>query len=236
MIPSAVSRRCAGTWGIWFLLAGIGLTRSAPGWAATARGCLWTLAELWISLIFTVILGTLGTFATGTRAAKVLDLGISRGLEVAAALPIVLACSILEATWGWRLPVAVALVVGLFNGLRCLRVVTVTRLSAPRPRRRTIPLLRRVTSIRHAWLTSAVDLIPELIVVEASIEFLGFCRSPVPGGIGQHLGVALSTRNTLGIASMSFIAVGLTVLARRLLQGRDPSTVAAAPGSAPDGA
>jgi hypothetical protein len=176
----------------------------------TLSAFAWTAIELMLAMFASGAISLVGLVATGNRAARGLDVAVSRALEVTAALPIVLACAVVVVTLAWRTAVAVAVVTGTLNGLRCLRLLTLARATAPG----RINMARRVASLRHALIASQSELLPQLLGLEAAIEYLGLLEKSDGGGLGKYVAAALLHRNSYEIWLYCLICTGLVLLSR----------------------
>ena len=190
-------------------LSGLGLSASMTSPLYALRVSAWTCVEFLISLLITTLIGIVAVLATNSRSVRLLDLAVSRGLEVTASLPIVLVCAVAVVTLGWRMPCAVALVTGALNGLTCLRTMTLGK-SGP---------IRRVPFARfeRALIASVSELVPQLVGLEAAVEFLGLLDFPWQGGLGKPLGTAVTTCNYTGIITWSLLCIGLSIATQQLL-------------------
>jgi hypothetical protein len=187
---------------------------TGPRYAITVSA--WTCVEIAVALLTTSLVGVGAIFATSRRSAHLVDLAVSRGLEMTAALPIVLVCAVAVVTFGWRMPYAVALVTGALNGLTCLRMVTLEKGKSPNT--------RSLVRFERALVASVSELVPQLVGLEAAIEFLGLFNLPWEGGIGKPLGTAVTNCNLAGILAWSLLCVGLSVGTQLLLHRRQSNS------------
>jgi len=198
-------------------VTGLCPTLFACGALRTAHVYAWTAFELVLSVLCSSLIGLASMATSGRRSARVVDMMVSRGIEVAAALPIVLACAVSVVAYGWRMPIAIGLVTGVLNGLRCLRLITMSRLKAPTERRRAVALSRQFASFRHAAVASVADIVPQVVGLEATLECLALFDTSWQGGLGKLLGLAITTRNISQIFACSTISMGLAVLTQQTL-------------------
>jgi ABC-type dipeptide/oligopeptide/nickel transport system permease subunit len=199
-------------------LLGLVLSRISSKFCSTLEASVWTMVEIAIALAIAVVMGLIAVFISHQRSVRLLDLAVSRGLEVTAALPIVLLCSVIVATFGWKMPFSVALVVGTLNGLMCLRMMTLGR--------RDVAMRAPFARFKRALQASINEMVPQLVGLEAAIVFLGMFDVTSQGGLGGALGMALMHNNYKDIIHLTFVCVGLSVGLHRLLhppKGTPPS-------------
>ncbi len=182
------------------------------GFMRVQAALAWTVLEIVVSVLATALLGSIGLFATGRRTTVILDLAVSRGLELAAALPLVLTCSVAVSVYRWALPFAVAIVIGTLNALHCIRVTTVARARSALERQTQLRWSRRLSSYRHAIVAAVSQVVPQVLGLEAAITYLGLLPRGDNFGVGQALGAAVVGAAQANIVAWSLVAVGLSLL------------------------
>lgn len=195
-------------------LLGLSLAAASSKLQLAFRASLWTLAELAVSLVITVLFGIVAVFVTHPRSLRLLDLTVSRGLEVTAALPLVLVCAVVVTAFGWRMPYAVALVVGALNGLMCLRMMSMGKSD--------VAVRAPYAHFKRAFTASVGGVVPQLVGLEAAVVFLRLFDFTPQGGLGQPLGTAVSDGNFAEISTWSLIIAGISVGAQQRLRRPTP--------------
>jgi hypothetical protein len=190
-------------------LLGLVLSNISSKFWPTLEASVWTVIEIVIAVSIAAAMGQVAVFISHQRSVRLLDLAVSRGLEVTAALPIVLLCAVIVATFGWKMPFSVALVVGTLNGLMCLRMMTLGR--------RDVAMRAPFARFKRALQASINEIVPQLVGLEAAVVFLGMFDVTCQGGLGGALGTALTRNNYKDITHLTFVCVGLSVGVQKLL-------------------
>jgi hypothetical protein len=191
------------------------------------RATLWMFAEIALALVVSISLALVATFVAAPRTLPFLDQVVSRGLELTAALPMVIACGVVAVIAPIPIPIAVAIVIGVLGGLRCMRVAA----SAPLDRS-TVGSTARVRrtfrlALSRSLLTVAPTVIEQIVGLEAAIAWLGLFDHGWQGGWGERLGQAARRGELARLAAWTLSAVGLSVALKLLSSGyADPRTAA----------
>ena len=191
----------------------------AVGFSAMSCATQWMVAETALSLVIAISLGLAATLVAGPRTLPYLDQVVSRGLELTAALPMVLACGVIAVIAPVPIPIAVATVIGVLGGLRCMRVAAsapLVRSAIGNPGR-----LRRTIrqALSRSLLTVAPTVIEQIVGLEAAIAWLGLFDQGWQGGWGERLGRAARYGELAHLAAWTLSAVGLSVALKVLSSG-----------------
>jgi hypothetical protein len=200
-----------GTLALTLTLVGLTLAATSRSIRFVLGVFAWTCVELLATLLVTTTVGLVVFLVRTHRSVRLLDLAVSRSLELTAALPIVLVCAVTVAVFGWRMPFAVALVVGTLNGLTCLRLLTLGKYRvASLPVNSSLKTAPYVEFV-HAVVASSSELVAQLVGLEAAVEYLSLFDTPWQGGVGKPLGTAVTSCNYYDIFIWSLIAIGLSI-------------------------
>jgi hypothetical protein len=189
------------------------------------RATLWMLTEATISLLVAVALGLVAALVARPRTLPYLNQIVSRGLELTAALPMVLACGVMTVIAPIPIPVAIAVVIGILGGLRCIRIAastapTSTKLEGSPPSRFGHTLRR---SVKRSLASVVPTVIEQIVGLEAAIAWLGLFDQAWTGGWGERLGQAARDGQLAHLATWTLATVGLSVGLKVLTwQGPDP--------------
>jgi hypothetical protein len=187
------------------------------GTSALANATLWTFTEVALSLFVTSVVALLSLVTEGPRTQPYLTQLASRGLEVTAALPMVLLCALVAVTLKTALPMVIAITIGVFGGLQCVRIVAASPLTQPGPsrrvRQRALLLLR---GMRGLVLPVASTIVEEIVGLEAAIAWIGLFDDRWDGGWGERLGTAARQGHLPALLAWTLLAVALSVGFKRL--------------------
>jgi hypothetical protein len=159
--------------------------------ATIARATLWTLAEVALSLVIASGIALFAVSTNGPRMQPFLAQLASRGIELVAALPLVLVGALLAVAAHAPLPIAIAITIGILIGLRCMRTVAVAPLTLYHdadPRR--LPVSRRLEATRVLLSQACRSVVEDVIGLEAAIAWLGLLDMAPKGGLGEQIGIA----------------------------------------------
>lgn len=206
-------------------VASAGMTLALISSKAQTLGVMlgWTVLEIVLSLLLTLLIAALSVLAVGRRSTTFLDLAVSRCLEAIAAIPVVLSCAVAADVTGWWIPVAVAWVTGILNGLSCLRhVLHHPRPLAPYEAPRTVLAILR-GRLQQSLKQATAVVVAQVVEIEAAIVFLGLAVSTRQGGLGQTLGTALTSGDPGALTAALLLAMGGTLLLRQAMRPLDQS-------------
>lgn len=189
------------------------------GTKTTALASAWLLVEVSLALALAAVLGIAAILAARPKTLAYLNQFVSRGIELVAALPLVLLCALIAVSTALPIPVAVGIVVGVLAGLRCIRVVATTA----SPGHERPPQGSNWTTMRQnvgRALRPAVPAVVEQVIgVEAALAWLGLLDRTWIGGWGERLGRAASDGAVTALVcwtlSTTALALGLKLLVWR---------------------
>lgn len=209
------------------LSSAIGLAAATPSFLVNPThhwmvASCWVLLELLIGFSISYLLGIVVAMATATGWDTWLDRSISRGLELVAALPLVLTAAVVVVLAATPIAVAVALVIGTLDGLRSARVIlgVIERQRTRKPPVQRVSGQRRELA-RRVSIAFLPTLFEQLIGLEAALTWLGLCDEPRTGGWGAYLGQSAKRGDLSQIAVWSLATIGISV-GLRLLTGPRP--------------
>ena len=221
-----------------FLVAGcvatLVLCTRVSGPNQALRATVWMIAEAGIAVALAVALGLGAAAIARPRTLRYLRQFVSRGVELTAALPMVLLCGGLCVAVPLPVPVAVAIVIGTLGGLRCVRTVATSMVDALRleqaPRR-----ILLVRAIRKVLPTVVPNVIEQIVGLEAAIAWLGLLDRDWAGGWGEQLGQAARQGLVLPLvvwtlATVCF-AIGLKAVFWRLFSPGERRKLTIGPGA-----
>jgi hypothetical protein len=177
------------------------------GPATLLRASLWTLAQLSIASLLSTTLGLAALFAAKPGVLVHLDRFVARGFELAAALPVVLATALLAALLPWPVSIATAIVVGLLDGLQCIREVATSLPQLPVAARGAGRQLLRST-VRKSLVIVFPTLIERIVMLDAALAWLELFPRLGAGAWGEGLGQAARQGDLMGLLTWTLIATG----------------------------
>ncbi len=189
----------------------IALTSIWLGTSVTMRATAWLLVEAAVALVVALMLGLVATLVAGPRTLSYLNQFVSRGVELTAALPMVLLCAVVTVATRLPVPVAVAFVIGVLGGLRCVRVVASASQATPNAERAPSigSLLRR--SVKRSMQPVMPTIVEQIVGLEAALAWLGLFDRDWTGGWGERLGQAASHGQLAQLALWTLSTVALSV-------------------------
>lgn len=184
----------------------------------------WLLLEVLMAVSLAYLFGVVAAIPSPVRLDRWLDRSISRGLELVAALPLVLTAAVVVLITSTPVPIAMALVVGTLGGLRCARLI----LGSTGRERGSHDTAQRVSGQRRAMAkrvsaASLPALLEQLIGLEAAFTWLGLLDDHRAGGWGAYLGRSARQVDLSQLVVWSLATVGLSV-GLRLLVGQRPGS------------
>ena len=184
----------------------------------------WLLLEVLMAVSIAYLLGVVAAIPSPVGWDRWLDRSISRGLELVAALPLVLTAAVVVLITSTPIPIAMALVIGTLGGLRCARVI----LGSNGRERGSNDTSQRVSGQRRAMarrvsMASLPALFEQLIGLEAAFTWLGLHDDHWAGGWGACLGRSARQEDLSQLAVWSLATVGLSV-GLKLLAGQRPGS------------
>lgn len=159
--------------------------------ATAVRATLWTLVEVTLSLLVASGIALFAVSANGPKMQSYLAQLASRGIELVAALPLVLVGALLAVAAHAPLPIAIATTIGVLIGLRCMRTVAVAPLAPSHDANpRGLPVGRRLQATQGLLSQACRSVIEDVIGLEAAIAWLGLLDMAPKGGLGEQIGIA----------------------------------------------
>lgn len=193
---------------------------------AFARATGWLLLETCVAVALSLALGLSARMSVVTKYRQSVEVLISRGLELVAALPIILSVAALTVVTPTPIPLAVALVIGSLSGLRHLSHAVATPQRDPRLATATAPIPRAAPAV----VASIPIIIEQLVSLEAAVAWLGPIERTWSGGWGEHLGRYARQVDFTRLGAWALAAVGLSLtlgmLSRRFPVRHRPGAVA----------
>lgn len=205
----------------------LALTVIGAGPMVALRATSWLVAEVVIAIAIAVVLGVAATLVAGPKTRPYLNQIVSRGVELAAALPVILLCAIVTTTAALPVPLAVAVVVGVLGGLRCTRMVASSTSLVPRSRRYGLQLSSVFRNVKRRVSPLLPAILEQVVGLEAALAWMGLFDRAWTGGWGERLGHAASQGQSADLAWWTFstaaLVLGLKVL---LWQSQSPEAKA----------
>lgn len=178
----------------------VALTRSP---LVLARATFWLIVEAIVALLISLALALSARTAVAVRYQQHVEVLISRGLELVAALPLILSVAALAFVTPMPTPVAIALVIGSLAGLRHLKHIISARITE----RAAVP---SIGPHAPSVLQAIPGTIEQLITLEAAVAWLGLVDRAGSGGWGEHLGRHARQGDVTGLFVWTLAAVGLS--------------------------
>lgn len=191
----------------------VALTRSP---LVLARATFWLVVEAIVALLISLALALSARTAVAVRYQQHVEVLISRGLELVAALPLILSVAALAVVTPMPTPVAIALVIGSLAGLRHLRHAISARIT-----KTEAAAMPSIGPHAPSVLQAIPGTIEQLIALEAAVAWLGLVDRAGSGGWGDHLGRHARQGDVTGLFVWTLAAVGLS-LALGMLTCRFP--------------
>lgn len=192
----------------------VALTRSP---LVLFRATFWLVIEATVALLISLALVLSARTVVAVRYQQHVQVLISRGLELVAALPLILSVTAVAVVTPMPTPVAIALVIGFLAGLRHLRHALSARITpiegVARP-----SIGRRAPSV----FETIPGTIEQLITLEAAVAWLGLVDRGWSGGWGEHLGRHARQGDVTGLLVWTLAAIGLS-LALGMVTSRFPA-------------
>jgi ABC-type dipeptide/oligopeptide/nickel transport system permease subunit len=186
------------------------------GPSLTFHTTVWLFAEVGIALALAQGLGLAATLTAGPRTEPYLNQFVSRGVELTAALPMILLCAVVAVATRWPVPIAVAVIIGVLGGLRCVRVVAAATLPAQSSKRDAPKLASVLRDAKRTLYPLVPTTLEQVVGLEAALAWLGLFDQGWTGGWGEQLGHAAShgqpARVVWWTLSTAALSVGLKVL------------------------
>ncbi|HEY5960531.1 MAG TPA: hypothetical protein VIV60_28455 [Polyangiaceae bacterium] len=202
-----------------FAVAPIVLGGFVVGTATMARASFWMLSQVLISTVMSIALGFIALLAVKPGVLPRLDRFVARSFELVAAVPAVVATATIATQLPWAISLSVAIVVGLLDGLKCIReVASAMTNSAPGPARGLL-----LATIRRSLMSVLPTVIERIVTLEAALAWLELFPPLGSGGWGDHLGQSARRGELMPLLSWTLAAAGASCALKLLASRANPT-------------